>query len=137
VAGPEPERQLVRKASPVAAAAIPISFLIGAALGGWTVGLSAALGVGIIFANFVAHGLSLAWASRISLPVLFGVGLGGFIVRLAIIFAIMAILNGFGWFSPKAFMAAAVPGTIALLVFEMRQLSGRFSADLWLFKETA
>jgi hypothetical protein len=87
----------------------------------------------IVEANFVAHGLSLAWAARISLVVLFAIGMGGFVVRLGVIVAIMFGLNQLAWFSPRAFAAAVVPGTIVLLVFEMKQLSGRMQADLWTF----
>jgi hypothetical protein len=35
------------------------------------------------------------------------------------------------WFSIVAFIAALVPATIALLVVEMKLLSGRMQADLW------
>ena len=44
-------------------------------------------------------------------------------------------LDGLAWFSPVAFAAAFVPATIALLVVEMKLVSGRMQADLWYFRE--
>lgn len=136
MAAAEPEWELINRASPFAIAMIPAAFLIGWVFGGWPIGLSAALGLAVVFGNFVVHGLSLIWAGRISLAAVFATGIGGFILRLAAIFVIMMALTQLGWFSPKAFVAAAVPGTIVLLAFEMKQLSGRIQADLWVFKET-
>jgi hypothetical protein len=65
------------------------------------------------------------------------VGLGGFVLRLAVIVAILAGLTTLEWFSAVAFLAAVVPTTVLLLVFEMRVLSGRLQADLWRFSEGA
>ncbi len=73
-----------------------------------------------MLANFSAHGLSLAWASRISVTLVQVVALGGFIVRLGVIVGLMFALNALTWFSPLAFGLAAVPGTLLLLVFEAR-----------------
>jgi hypothetical protein len=129
----ELERVLIRRALPFMAPAVVLAFVAGTLVAGTNAGWSAAIGVVIVEANFVAHGLSLAWAARISLVVLFAVGMGGFAVRLGVIVAIMFGLNQLAWFSPRAFAASVVPGTIVLLIFEMRQLSGRMQADLWTF----
>ena len=131
----ELERVLIRRALPYMAPAVIFAFAAGALIAGTDAGLSAGVGALIVIANFVAHGVSLAWASRISLVVVFAVGMGGFVVRLAAIVAIMFGLTQLSWFSPLAFAAALVPGTIVLLVFEMKQLSGRMQADLWTFEK--
>jgi hypothetical protein len=111
-----------------------LAFGVGGLLSGRAAGASAAIGVVVVFVNFAAHGLSLAWAARISLTVLFAVGLGGFVVRLGAIVAVMFALNQLSWFSQLAFAAAVIPGTIGLLAFEMKQVSGRMQADLWTFE---
>ncbi len=129
----EPERELVRRALPFAAPAAVVAFAAGALASGADAGWSAVAGIAVVAANFAAHGLSLAWAARISPTVLFAVGLGGFMVRLAVIVAIMAGLSTLAWFSPVAFLAAVVPATVLLLAFEMKVLSGRMQADLWRF----
>ena len=129
----EPEVELVRRALPYALPAGIVAFGLGAVAGGTSVGWSAAIGVGVVAANFAAHGFSLAWGARISPTVMFAVGLGGYVIRLAIIVLAMVALNALAWFSPVAFLVAVVPATTLLLAFEMKLLSGRLQADLWRF----
>ena len=62
---------------------------------------------------------------------LYAVGLGGFLVLLGVIALVIALLQQTEWFSILAFIAALIPATIALLVVEMKLLSGRMQADLW------
>jgi hypothetical protein len=131
VATVEPEREMVRRALPLAVPALAVAILLGGLLGGRDAAVSAALGVAVVFLNFAAYGLSLAYAARISLIVLFAVGLGGYIVRLGIVVVIILGLQQLAWFSVVAFVAALVPTTIALLVFEIKVMSGRMQADLW------
>jgi hypothetical protein len=129
----EPERELVRRALPFALPALLVAFVAGALLGGLNAGWSAAIGVAVVAANFVAYGLSLAWAAAISPMALMAVGLGGFIVRLAVIVLLLVGLTELTWFSPVAFLAAVIPVTALLLGFEMKVISGRLQADLWQF----
>jgi len=129
----EPERELVRRALPLAAPVEVVAFAVGTLVAGTDAGWSAAIGIAVVAANFAAHGLSIAWAARISPTVLFAVGLGGFAVRLAVIVGLLAALNQLTWFSTVAFVAAVVPTTILLLVYEMKVLSGRMQVDLWRF----
>lgn len=129
----EPEREMVRRVVPYVAPALAAALGVGAAAGGWDAGWSAALGVGVVALNFVANGLSVAWAARISPTLLFGVAMGGFVVRLGAIVIAMVLLDRLAWFSPLAFAAAVVPATILLLVYEAKLLSGRMQGDLWAF----
>jgi len=52
-------------------------------------------------------------------------------VRLGVVVAVIALLQQTDWFSIVAFIAALIPSTVALLVVEMKLLSGRMQADLW------
>jgi hypothetical protein len=131
MSGPEPEREMVRRALPWAAPALIVALGAGVLLDSWSAGWSAAIGVAVVTANFLAHGLSLAWAASISPTMVFAVGMGGFALRLATILIILLVLNGLPWFSPVAFVAAVVPATLLLLVFEAKVLSGRMQVDLW------
>lgn len=129
--GPEPEREMVRRALPYALPALIVALAAGVLLDSWNAGWSAAIGIAVVAANLVAHGLSLAWAAKISPTMVFAVGMGGFALRLATILIVLLVLNGLPWFSPVAFVAAVVPATLLLLVFEGKVLSGRMQADLW------
>jgi hypothetical protein len=133
VAVAEPERELIRRISPFALPLAAFAFAAGALIGGTDAGWSAAIAIAVVYANFLAHGASMGWAARISPVMLYAVGLGGFVVRLAVIAIAMLLLERLAWFSVVAFVAALVPATVALLVVEMKLLSGRMQAELWTF----
>ena len=126
-----PERELIRRISPFALPVAVAAFALGTLLDGTEAGWSAAIAIAVVYLNFVAHGSSLALAATISPTVLYAVGLGGFLVRLGVILAVIALLQQTDWFSIVAFIVALVPSTVALLVVEMKLLSGRMQADLW------
>jgi hypothetical protein len=121
---------MVRRVAPFGLPAILLAFIVGSLAAGWDVGWSAAIGVTIVVVNFVVNGLSLARAARISLTALAAVAMGGFVVRLGVIMAIMFLLNRFSWFSPLAFGLAVVPATLLLLAFEMKLLAGGLGTEL-------
>ncbi|MBA3689929.1 MAG: hypothetical protein H0W82_00765 [Actinobacteria bacterium] len=129
----EPERELIRRISPFALPVAALALAVGTLLDGPAAGWSAAVGIAVVYLNFLAHGSSLAWAAGISPVVLYAVGLGGFILRLAVIVVVIIVLEQLAWFSVTAFVAALVPCTVALLGMEMKLLSGRMQADLWTF----
>jgi hypothetical protein len=133
VAVAEPERELIRRISPFALPAAVVAFAAGALLDGADAGWSAAIGIAVVTANFLANAWSMAWAASISPVVVYAVGLGGFVVRLMVIAVAILLLQQLEWFSVVAFVAALVPATVALLVMEMKLLSGRMQADLWTF----
>lgn len=132
MAATEPERELIRRVLPFALPAIAVAYAAGA-LASAGAARSAAIGVAVVVVNFAAHGLSLAWAAKISPTMLVGVGLGGFAVRLGTFIVALLLLERISWFSPVAFAAALVPSTVALLVFEAKVLSGRLQGELWRF----
>ena len=109
---------MVRRAMPLGAAALVLSFVIGFLFGGWPDGVSAALGAFAVVGNFAANGLALDWASDRSLATYQAVGLGGYIVRLAVIVGLMVGLNTLPWFSPLAFGLAVFPTAIVVLGYE-------------------
>jgi hypothetical protein len=115
-----PELELVRRALPFGVLAVPVAAAIASALGGADAGVSAALGVVVGLANFALNGLSLAWAAGISVTAVHAVALGGVVVRLGAIVALLFALTGTSWFSPTAFGLTVVPGTLLLLGFEAR-----------------
>jgi ATP synthase protein I len=129
----EPERALIRRVSPFAVPAAVIAFAGGALLGGASAGWSSAIAVAIVYLNFVANALSIAWAASISPTLVSIVALAGYVVRLIVYTIALVLLNQLSWFSPVAFALTLVPAVIALLVYEAKALSGRMQADLWTF----
>ena len=126
-----PEREMIRRISPFAFPVAFAAFALGTLVESTDAGWSATIAIVVVYLNFVAHGSSLALAATISPTVIYAVGLGGFLVRLGLILLVIALLQQTEWFSIVAFIAALIPSTIALLVVEMKLLSGRMQADLW------
>jgi hypothetical protein len=133
VTGPEPERALIRRVSPFAVPAVVVAYMVGALFGGATAGWSAAIAIVIVYLNFVANALSIAWAASTSPTLVSIVALGGYVVRLIVYTIALVLLNQLSWFSPVAFALALVPAIVALLIYEAKALSGRMQADLWTF----
>jgi hypothetical protein len=133
----EPEREAIRRVLPLAPLALILAAVVAGAIGGRSAAWSAGIAVVIVFMNFVAAALSVAWAARISPAILFAVAMAGFVVRLMIYTIALVLLNTLDWFSPLAFALTLVPVTIGLLVVEARTLSGRLQADMWSFEGTA
>lgn len=114
----------MRRVLPLGPPAIFLALAVGGLASGWNAGLSAAIGVAVVYVNSLVHGLSLARAARISLTALHAVGMGGFVVRLGAILALLFALDRMSFFSPLAFLLAVVPATTLLLVYEMKLLAG-------------
>ncbi len=133
----EPERELERRLPPFAVPALAVAAAAGAAVGGAGAAWSAGIAIVAVTANFVVYAGSVAWAARTSPILVMAVGLGGYVVRLAVFTVALLLLDRLSWFSPIAFVAAFAPATVALLVVEMRLLAGRMQADLWYFPERA
>lgn len=121
---------MIRRAVAPGAVAVPVAFGLGLVFGDAGDASSAAIGVAIVLANFVAHALSLSWASSVSISAVHAVALGGVVVRLGAIVGLMFALNTTGWFSPLAFGIAVVPGTLALLAYEAKLTIGGLGATL-------
>jgi ATP synthase protein I len=137
VASVEPEREAIRRVLPLAPIALIVATVVAGLIGGTDAAWSAAIAVVIVFLNFIAAAVSVAWAARISPTILFAVALGGFVVRLMIYTIALVLLNTLEWFSPLAFALTLVPVTVGLLVIEARALSGRLQADMWSFEGAA
>jgi ATP synthase protein I len=132
----EPERLVVRRLLPFAPVALVVAFAAGAALGGLHAAWSSALAVAVVALYSIANAMSLAWAARISPTAVYAVGLGGFVVRLAVFLVLLVALDSLAWFMPVSFAIAFMLATVVLLGSEMKILSGRrLQADLWYFRE--
>jgi hypothetical protein len=129
--GAEPERELIRRIVPFALPAAVVAFVVGTLADGPGAGWSAVIGIALVVVNFVSGGYSIMWAAAISPVLIYGVALGGFVVRLGLALVLILLLRQLDWFSTVAFVAALVPATLALLAVELKLLAGRMQADLW------
>lgn len=121
---------MVRRALLGGGLTAPLAFAVGFAVAGGPGAWSALLGVVLIVANFAAHGLSLAWAAGVSIPVLQIMALGGFALRMAVFVGALFILDRQAFFRPAVFGVAAVASILALLVYEARLAARGLGAGL-------
>ena len=131
----QPERLLVRKTLPLFPAALIVSFLVAAPIGGPGVGVSAIIAVALVFLDVLATAAGLAWSAGVSAGATYAVVLGGFALKLVVLAAALLALRGLSWFSTLAFIAAFVPCMLLVLVYEMKLLSGPIQAELWYFRD--
>ena len=110
---------LLRRALPVA----PVLVLLGGLGWGWAGALSAAFAVLLVLLNFLLSAALIAWTARISLGLMMGVVLGGFLVRLALIFLAVWAVSGTWWFEPWPLSLTLIVTHLGLLVWETRHVS--------------
>lgn len=121
--GPAPEPEIVRDILRRAAVVAPVALLIGFVGWGLDGVASVALGLALVLANFVAAASLQAWAARISLGLVMGTALFGFVIRLAIITAIVWSLRDQPWLEPMPFGLTLIIGHLGLLIWETKYVS--------------
>jgi hypothetical protein len=121
--GPAPEQEvagdLVRRGLYVA----PV-LLLGLGLPwGWQGVASVAYGLGLVLVNFLLAAGMLAWAARVSIGLMMGAALGGFLVRMALIaLAVLAVVN-VSWIEIVPLGITIAVTHVGLLFWETRHVS--------------
>lgn len=121
--GPAPEAQVARDMIRRALPAAPV--LIGLSAAMWSIdgAISSAYGIAIVVANFALSAAMLAWTARISLALLMGAALFGFLLRLGLIFAAVLVVRDASWMHLPALGVTLVVTHLGLLFWEMRYVS--------------
>lgn len=121
--GPAPETEIIHDLVRRGLYATPVALLVGFL--GWRLdGLtSVAIAIALVLVNFVAAAALQAWAARISYGLVAGVALFGFLVRLAIISAVVLLVGDQPWVEPVPLGLTLVIGHLGLLIWESRFVS--------------
>ena len=122
-AGEAPELELVGDLLPKALPVAPVLIAIAALAAGIDGALSAALAVVLVAGNLVLAAASLAWAGRISLGLLMGVALGGYAVRIGLLFLIVWLLQDRSWVHLPSLGLTLVATHLGLLFWELKYVS--------------
>jgi hypothetical protein len=101
----------------------PVFVLIGAAIWGADGAASVAYALAIVLANFALSAALIAWSSRISLALLMGAVLFGFLIRLAIIFLAVMLVKDASWMNLVALGLTIIVTHLGLLFWELRYVS--------------
>jgi hypothetical protein len=84
---------------------------------------SSLFGIAIVIVNFLLSATLLAFAARISLGLMMGVALFGYLIRLGLIFLAVWVVHDTSWISLPALGTTIIVTHLGLLVWEMRFLA--------------
>lgn len=121
--GPAPERAVALDIVRHGLYALPVALLVGYL--GWGPAGVASVGfaTGLVLANFWLAAVALGWAARISLGLLMGVSLMGFVVRIGLISLAVLAVRGQVWVEPAPLAVTLVVAHLGLLFWETRFVS--------------
>lgn len=123
VSGRAPETEiahdLIRRAVPVAPVLVAVSALVWGVEGA----LSSAYAVVLVVVNFLVAAALMAWAAKISVGMLMGTVLAGYLLRLgALTLAVLAVRDA-AWVELVPLGLTLVATHLGLLVWEARHVS--------------
>jgi hypothetical protein len=112
-------RDLVRRGLIVA----PLLILACGALWGVAGAASSAYAIVLVLANFLLAAGLITWSARISLGVLMGAVLFGYLLRLGLIFLAVYVVKDAGWVERVPLGFTIIVTHLGLLVWELRYVS--------------
>ena len=121
--GPAPEREVARDLVKHGLIALPAALLLGYLIWGTDGAASVAFAYGLVLATFLLSAASLSWAARISLGLLMGVSLFGFLVRMALIGLAVFAVRDQPWVEPIPLGITLIVTHLGLLFWETRFVS--------------
>ncbi len=121
--GPAPEvgvtKDMVRRGLIVA----PLVIAICAVIWGLHGAYSSAYGIAIVLVNFALAATLVATTARISLGLMMGAVLFGYLVRLGLIFLAVLLVKDSSWISLPALGATIIVTHLGLLIWEMKYVA--------------
>jgi hypothetical protein len=121
--GPSPAMQVALDIVKRGLWVAPVLILVGAVIWGADGGASVAYGLAIVLANFALSAGLIAWSSRISLALLMGTVLFGFLIRLAVIFLAVMVVRDASWMNLPALGLTIIVTHLGLLFWELKYVS--------------
>jgi len=97
--GKGPEGEIVKDMARRAVYAAPVLILVFGLIWGVNGALSTLFAIGLVLVNFALSAAILSWSARISLGLLMGAALFGFLVRMGLILAAVLLVRPAGLFS--------------------------------------
>jgi hypothetical protein len=121
--GPAPEREIAHDLAKKALIAAPVLLIVGTLLWGWQGTASTAFAMALVTVNLrVSAGLS-TWAARISVGLMMGVVLFGYLIRLGLILVIVLAVKDQPWVNLVALGIMLIVTQLGLLVWETRYVA--------------
>lgn len=102
--------------------AVPLA-LVGALGYGWSGFASVALAMALVLVNFMLGAAVITWGARLGNSALMGTVLGGYLVRLGIVTAVVFPIRHSAWFEVLPFAVTLLVSHLGLLIWETRYVS--------------
>jgi hypothetical protein len=121
--GPSPEREVSRDIAKRGLMATPVLVALCGAIWGMAGVWSCLFGIAIVIVNFLLSAALLAFAARISLGLMMGVALFGYLIRLGLIFLAVFLVRDASWISLIALGLTIIVTHLGLLIWELSYIS--------------
>ena len=101
----------------------PLVALGAGAVRGGNGAASAGIAVAIVLVNLLLSALALSWAAKVSPTALMAVALGGFLVRMMLVSAVVFVVRDASWIDLPVLAIAILVTHLGLLFWELRYVS--------------
>ena len=103
--------------------AAPVLIAVCGVIWGGDGAFSSAYAIALVLVNFGLSAAIIAWTGRISLAVLMGGVLFGYLFRLVLIFVAVYVVKDAGWISLPALGTSIIVTHLGLLVWELKYVA--------------
>ena len=110
---------MVKRGLLVAPILIGICAVIWGSAGAW----SAAFAIGIVLVNFLLSAFLISYTAKISLGLMMGATLFGYLIRLGLIMAAVLLVKDASWISLPALGATIIVTHLGLLLWELKYVA--------------
>ena len=115
----EVSADMVKRGLVVAPLLIVISAVIWGADGAW----SPAFAIGLVLVNFLLSAALISYTAKISLGLMMGATLFGYLIRLGLIMVAVLLVKDAGWISLPALGATIIVTHLGLLLWELKYVA--------------
>jgi hypothetical protein len=118
-----PERQIANDIAKRALWVAPLLVAVCGALWGWDGVISCAFGMLVVVCNFLLSAFLITVTARISVGLMMGAALFGYLLRLGLIFLAFVAVRDMAWFHRMAFGMTIIVTHLGLLLWETKFVS--------------
>lgn len=123
VDGPAPEAQVVRDIARRGLMVTPVVVGLGTLFWGLDGALSSAYAVLIVLANFLLAATLISTTAKISLGLMMGATLFGYLARLGLVFLAYLAVRNLDWFAKAPFGITLIVMHLGLLIWETKYVA--------------
>jgi hypothetical protein len=121
--GPAVEQQIATDMIRRALLAAPVLIILCAIPWGADGALSAAFAVALVLVNFALSAALLSWTARISLALMMGAALGGYLLRLLLVTGAVLLVKDLAWVELWPLGLTLIVAHLGLLLWETKYVS--------------